>query len=89
MTTWRKMALLSLFVSLLLSAAASRILKQRTISYGALQRDGIPCDGKDNDQSNCKPQAFSGFPYNRGCNAITRCRSGDVGGAHASQLQLY
>lgn len=47
--------------------------KDGAIDYGAMTRDGIPCD--INHQENCRPQR-NGNEYNRGCNPITRCRSG-------------
>ncbi|KAI6684924.1 hypothetical protein NL676_030837 [Syzygium grande] len=44
------------------------------ISYGALQRDSVPCSRRGASYYNCKPGA-SANPYSRGCSAITRCRS--------------
>ncbi|KAJ7973337.1 Rapid ALkalinization Factor [Quillaja saponaria] len=44
------------------------------ISYGALQRNSIPCSRRGASYYNCKPGAQAN-PYNRGCSAITRCRS--------------
>ncbi|XP_010269500.2 PREDICTED: rapid alkalinization factor-like [Nelumbo nucifera] len=44
------------------------------ISYGALQRNTVPCSRRGASYYNCKPGAQAN-PYNRGCSAITRCRS--------------
>ncbi|XP_050238633.1 protein RALF-like 33 [Mercurialis annua] len=44
------------------------------ISYGALQRNTIPCSQRGASYYNCQPGAEAN-PYNRGCSAITRCRS--------------
>ncbi|KAK8501823.1 hypothetical protein V6N11_073296 [Hibiscus sabdariffa] len=44
------------------------------ISYGALKRDTVPCSQRGGSYYNCKPGAEAN-PYDRGCSAITRCRS--------------
>ncbi|XP_022770939.1 rapid alkalinization factor-like [Durio zibethinus] len=44
------------------------------ISYGALQRNTVPCSLRGASYYNCQPGAQAN-PYNRGCSAITRCRS--------------
>ncbi|XVF32746.1 hypothetical protein REPUB_Repub17cG0109900 [Reevesia pubescens] len=44
------------------------------ISYGALQRNTVPCSRRGASYYNCQPGAEAN-PYNRGCSAITRCRS--------------
>ncbi|KAK9945556.1 hypothetical protein M0R45_011065 [Rubus argutus] len=44
------------------------------ISYGALQRNTVPCSQRGASYYNCKPGAQAN-PYSRGCSAITRCRS--------------
>ncbi|KAE8009519.1 hypothetical protein FH972_005951 [Carpinus fangiana] len=44
------------------------------ISYGALQRNSVPCSLRGASYYNCKPGAQSN-PYTHGCGAITRCRS--------------
>ncbi|KAG9142788.1 hypothetical protein Leryth_005544 [Lithospermum erythrorhizon] len=44
------------------------------ISYGALQRNNVPCSQRGASYYNCRPGAQAN-PYNRGCSAITRCRS--------------
>ncbi|KAK9919882.1 hypothetical protein M0R45_028456 [Rubus argutus] len=44
------------------------------ISYGALQRNTVPCSRRGASYYNCQPGAQAN-PYNRGCSAITRCRS--------------
>ncbi|EEF30515.1 protein RALF-like 33 [Ricinus communis] len=44
------------------------------ISYGALQRNTIPCSQRGASYYNCQPGAEAN-PYSRGCSAITRCRS--------------
>ncbi|KAL6146562.1 PREDICTED: protein RALF-like 33-like isoform 2 [Fragaria vesca subsp. vesca] len=41
------------------------------ISYGALQRNTVPCSRRGASYYNCKPGAQAN-PYNRGCSAITR-----------------
>ncbi|KAE8681933.1 Protein RALF-like 33 [Hibiscus syriacus] len=43
------------------------------ISYGALQRDTVPCSLRGASYYNCQPGAQAN-PYNRGCSAIARCR---------------
>lgn len=47
---------------------------QNYISYGALQRNTVPCSQRGASYYNCKAGAQAN-PYNRGCSAITRCRS--------------
>ncbi|KAI4301765.1 hypothetical protein L6164_035012 [Bauhinia variegata] len=44
------------------------------ISYGALQRNTVPCSRRGSSYYNCRPGAQAN-PYSRGCSAITRCRS--------------
>lgn len=44
------------------------------ISYGALQRDSVPCSQRGASYYNCHAGAQAN-PYSRGCSAITRCRS--------------
>ncbi|GMQ00049.1 hypothetical protein CsSME_00047290 [Camellia sinensis var. sinensis] len=44
------------------------------ISYGALQRNTVPCSQRGASYYNCQPGAQAN-PYTRGCSAITRCRS--------------
>ncbi|KAJ4727651.1 Rapid ALkalinization Factor [Melia azedarach] len=44
------------------------------ISYAALQRNSIPCSQRGASYYNCQPGAEAN-PYNRGCSAITQCRS--------------
>ncbi|KAE8687272.1 Rapid alkalinization factor 23 [Hibiscus syriacus] len=52
-----------------------RILQTtRYISYGALQRNTVPCSRRGASYYNCQPGAQAN-PYNRGCSRITRCRS--------------
>ncbi|TKY52250.1 RALF 1 [Spatholobus suberectus] len=43
------------------------------ISYGALQRNTVPCSRRGASYYNCRPGAQAN-PYSRGCSAITRCR---------------
>ncbi|KAG6430206.1 hypothetical protein SASPL_108268 [Salvia splendens] len=47
---------------------------RRYISYGALQRNNVPCSRRGASYYNCRPGAQAN-PYKRGCSAITRCRS--------------
>ncbi|KAL0348018.1 UNVERIFIED_CONTAM: Rapid alkalinization factor [Sesamum angustifolium] len=47
---------------------------RRYISYGALQRNSVPCSRRGASYYNCRPGAQAN-PYRRGCSAITRCRS--------------
>ncbi|OAY61795.1 hypothetical protein MANES_01G217000v8 [Manihot esculenta] len=59
------------------SEISRRILQTTTtqyISYGALQRDTVPCSRRGASYYNCQPGAEAN-PYSRGCSAITRCRS--------------
>ncbi|KAJ8898629.1 hypothetical protein K2173_004242 [Erythroxylum novogranatense] len=44
------------------------------ISYGALQRNTVPCSQRGASYYNCRTGAQAN-PYSRGCSAITRCRS--------------
>ncbi|KAB1202950.1 Protein RALF-like 33 [Morella rubra] len=44
------------------------------ISYGALERNSVPCSLRGASYYNCQAGAQAN-PYNRGCSAITRCRS--------------
>ncbi|KAL5783890.1 hypothetical protein ACOSP7_008919 [Xanthoceras sorbifolium] len=44
------------------------------ISYGALQRNSVPCSRRGASYYNCQNGAQAN-PYNRGCSQITRCRS--------------
>ncbi|CAI9106333.1 OLC1v1005463C1 [Oldenlandia corymbosa var. corymbosa] len=46
---------------------------RRYISYGALQRNSVPCSRRGQSYYNCRPGAPAN-PYTRGCSAITRCR---------------
>ncbi|RDY05128.1 Protein RALF-like 33, partial [Mucuna pruriens] len=41
------------------------------ISYGALQRNTVPCSRRGASYYNCQPGAQAN-PYSRGCSAITR-----------------
>ncbi|XP_018845912.2 protein RALF-like 33 [Juglans regia] len=44
------------------------------ISYGALQRNTVPCSRRGASYYNCQGGAQAN-PYSRGCSSITRCRS--------------
>ncbi|PIM97393.1 hypothetical protein CDL12_24122 [Handroanthus impetiginosus] len=56
------------------SESNRRILAtRRYISYGALQRNSVPCSRRGASYYNCRPGAQAN-PYRRGCSAITRCR---------------
>ncbi|GER43760.1 ralf-like 33 [Striga asiatica] len=57
------------------SESTRRILtSRRYISYGALQRNSVPCSRRGASYYNCRPGAQAN-PYRRSCSAITRCRS--------------
>ncbi|XP_057466368.1 rapid alkalinization factor-like [Actinidia eriantha] len=57
------------------SEANRRILATSNyISYGALQRNTVPCSRRGASYYNCRSGAQAN-PYTRGCSAITRCRS--------------
>ncbi|CAI0459923.1 unnamed protein product [Linum tenue] len=59
------------------SEISRRVLQQqsgRYISYGALQRNTVPCSRRGASYYNCRAGAQAN-PYSRGCSAITRCRS--------------
>ncbi|CAM8960069.1 hypothetical protein QQ045_004644 [Rhodiola kirilowii] len=43
------------------------------ISYGALNRNRVPCNQRGASYYNCQRGAQAN-PYTRGCSAITRCR---------------
>ncbi|CAN4111101.1 unnamed protein product [Withania somnifera] len=47
---------------------------KKYISYGALQKNSVPCSRRGASYYNCKPGAQAN-PYTRGCSKITRCRS--------------
>ncbi|XP_068328066.1 protein RALF-like 33 [Pyrus communis] len=57
-----------------------RILATRTyISYGALNRNTVPCSRRGASYYNCIPRAPARHrspanPYRLGCSAVTRCR---------------
>ncbi|GAA0171035.1 hypothetical protein LIER_25169 [Lithospermum erythrorhizon] len=56
------------------SESNRRILAtKRYISYGALQKNNVPCSRRGASYYNCRPGAQAN-PYSRGCSAITRCR---------------
>ncbi|KAM7273783.1 hypothetical protein ACFE04_028447 [Oxalis oulophora] len=56
------------------SEISRRILATtKYISYGALQRNTVPCSRRGASYYNCQSGA-SANPYKRGCSAITRCR---------------
>ncbi|TYI16268.1 hypothetical protein ES332_A08G244100v1 [Gossypium tomentosum] len=56
------------------SEISRRVLQTtRYISYGALQRNTVPCSRRGASYYNCQPGAQAN-PYNRGCSRITRCR---------------
>lgn len=51
-----------------------RILStKKYISYGALNRNSVPCSRRGASYYNCRHGAQAN-PYNRGCSSITRCR---------------
>ena len=57
------------------SEISRRILATtKYISYGALQRNTVPCSRRGASYYNCQPGAQAN-PYNRGCSKITQCRS--------------
>ncbi|KAJ6974273.1 rapid alkalinization factor [Populus alba] len=45
----------------------------RYVSYGALQKNNVPCSRRGASYYNCKNGAQAN-PYTRGCSSITRCR---------------
>ncbi|XP_068667372.1 rapid alkalinization factor-like [Aristolochia californica] len=45
----------------------------RFISYGALQKNRVPCNRRGASYYNCRPRGRVN-PYRRGCSAITRCK---------------
>lgn len=45
----------------------------RYVSYGALQKNNVPCSRRGASYYNCKNGAQAN-PYSRGCSRITRCR---------------
>ncbi|KAK7855025.1 protein ralf-like 33 [Quercus suber] len=56
------------------SEISRRILATSSyISYGALQRNTVPCSKRGSSYYNCQAGSQSN-PYSRGCSAITRCR---------------
>ncbi|KAI3457219.1 hypothetical protein Pfo_013882 [Paulownia fortunei] len=55
------------------SDISRRILAQSGyISYGALQRDNVPCNVRGNSYYNCNSNQQAN-PYSRSCNRITYC----------------
>ncbi|XVF06035.1 hypothetical protein REPUB_Repub06bG0013500 [Reevesia pubescens] len=60
------------------SEISRRILQTtRYISYGALQRNTVPCSRRGASYYNCQPGAQAN-PYSRGCSRITRYSSSSV-----------
>jgi len=57
------------------SETSRRILASQTkyISYGALNKNRVPCSRRGASYYNCRPGAQAN-PYSRGCSAITRCK---------------
>ncbi|KAK9065599.1 hypothetical protein SSX86_015000 [Deinandra increscens subsp. villosa] len=57
------------------SESARRILatNRRYISYGALNKNNVPCSRRGASYYNCRSGGQAN-PYSRGCSAITRCR---------------
>ncbi|RYR04425.1 hypothetical protein Ahy_B06g084149 [Arachis hypogaea] len=49
--------------------------KNKVIENGVMGKNGISCSKKDNTTKNCRPGPPANH-YNRGCNAINRCRGG-------------
>ncbi|KAF5690452.1 rapid ALkalinization factor [Fusarium denticulatum] len=63
-------------LSLITLVTAAPVAEQSgEISYGALNRDHIPCSARGASAANCRPGAEAN-PYHRGCSAITKCRGG-------------
>ncbi|KAI3986398.1 hypothetical protein MKX01_002243 [Papaver californicum] len=57
------------------SEISRRILATtKYISYESLKKNSVPCSEKGASYYNCKPGAQAN-PYNRGCSAITKCRT--------------
>ncbi|KAK2968471.1 hypothetical protein RJ640_030082 [Escallonia rubra] len=55
------------------SEATRRVLRgRRYISYGALQRNNVPCNRRGQSYYNCNSRGKAN-PYRRGCNVITKC----------------
>ncbi|XP_074313604.1 rapid alkalinization factor-like [Silene latifolia] len=54
-----------------------RILATQTkyVSYGALNKNRVPCSKRGASYYNCKPGAQAN-PYSRGCTTISRCSRG-------------
>ncbi|KAG9457973.1 hypothetical protein H6P81_002481 [Aristolochia fimbriata] len=46
---------------------------KRYISYGALQKNRVPCNRRGASYYNCRPRGRAN-PYRRGCSVITRCK---------------
>ncbi|GFP86406.1 protein ralf-like 22 [Phtheirospermum japonicum] len=56
-----------------LDTISRRMLAQSGyISYGALQKDRVPCNVRGNSYYNCNSNARAN-PYTRGCTQITYC----------------
>ncbi|KAK7392029.1 hypothetical protein VNO78_20455 [Psophocarpus tetragonolobus] len=60
----------------------------RYISYGALQRNTVPCSRRGASYYNCRPGAQAN-PYSRGCNAITRSVERATHCGPRSWLQIF
>uniref|UniRef100_A0A7N0R7U2 Uncharacterized protein n=1 Tax=Kalanchoe fedtschenkoi TaxID=63787 RepID=A0A7N0R7U2_KALFE len=58
------------------SAESSRrmLAGSQYISYGALNRNKVPCNQRGASYYNCQ-QGAQANPYSRGCSTISRCRS--------------
>jgi hypothetical protein len=52
--------------------AVATTTQASTISYGALQKNSVPCSRRGASAANCRPGTPAN-PYTRGCSAINRC----------------
>lgn len=64
---------LVVFLSFIYLTFFAGISEGKSLSYGAIGGDIIPCDHKRGFQGNCHPTIPINH-YNRGCSPLTRCR---------------
>lgn len=57
----------------MMESEISRRGRQRFISYGALERNSIPCSRRGQSYYNCRRHDKAN-PYTRGCSIITGCK---------------
>jgi hypothetical protein len=75
-----KVALIFVALAALMTAAPTATpttAPTKYINYDAIAADFTNCSKKGTSAANCKTEAQAN-PYNRGCNAISQCRSDEA-----------